>query len=344
MSSSISARTSIRQVAALAGVSPMTVTNVVRERDVVAPDTRARVLEAMRELQYVPVQSALQNRHVETKVLSVLLDYDSTAWYGMNADMFNGLALTAREHGYDLLMHLRRGPEWADDTRQLHLLDRRSDGVILAGLRQDKEALRVLSENGIPAVCCFNTRVPKGIAWVVADNSQAMRLAVKHLVERGHKHIAHLRGPRGHAETNARAKGFALAMKQSGLERYSDIVLDSDWEALPDGETLRELLRCNVTAVICFNDSQALELWRIAEEGNLQIPRDLSIIGRDNWFRGESRGLTTITNPLDGICRASIEALMAIIKGEPAESQHCTVPVQLIERASVATLHSFHTS
>lgn len=336
MSTSSSTRTSIRQVAALAGVSPMTVTNVVRERDIVAPETKARVLDAMRELQYVPVHSAMQNRHVETKVLSVLLDYDATAWYGMNADMFNGLALTAREHGYDLLMHLRRGPEWADDARQLHLLDRRSDGVVLAGLREDKQALHVLAENEVPAVSCFNTDVPAGVAWVVADNAQATRLAVEHLVGSGHTKIAHLRGPKGHAETGERISGFAEAMKSQGLERFAEKVFESDWEAMPDKDTLKELLRHNVTGVVCFNDSQALELWRIAQEHGLEVPRDLSLVGRDNWYRSEFRGLTTITNPLDGICRAAIESLLALIKGAGAGDNCRTVPVELIERNSVA--------
>lgn len=332
-------RTTTRQVAELAQVSPMTVSNVLRRRSYVAPDTRERVLRAVRELNYVPVRSTLQNRHVETFVLGLLCDYEITQKYGVNEKLINALSTTACAHGYDVLLHLRRDSVWGNDAQVANLLDRRTDGVIVEGLTTESENLSILEQHAISAVVCFNNKVPASFARVVLDNAGAMEDAVSYLTELGHRKIAHLTGPSLHSETEARAQGFRSALLRRNLECGDGNLIHppiADWQALPTAETMRHVRSVGFTAVVCFNDSQALELWRLAEASGWSVPKDLSLIGLDNDLRGEVMGLTSITNPFEQVGRLAVESLLQLIQGiPPAECCH-TLPLHLIVRRSAA--------
>src|SRR5580693_2218843 len=100
-------RASIRQVSERANVSAMTVSRVLRGRDdLVSPDTRERVLAAVRELDYIPVRFAAQNRHVETRIVGVVPHMTDLS-RGLDLDTLNGVASTARVNGYDVLLMLR---------------------------------------------------------------------------------------------------------------------------------------------------------------------------------------------------------------------------------------------
>src|SRR5690349_20383217 len=120
----ISSRTSIRQVAERAGVSRMTVSNVIHGRSSkVSPETCERVLQAIRELEYTPVaQPAMQSRHVETRIIGLIFDsIEPEDYWGTMT--FRGLRDAAKTHGYDLLTILRAPERWMLDREELNFLD-----------------------------------------------------------------------------------------------------------------------------------------------------------------------------------------------------------------------------
>lgn len=328
-------RTSIRDVAERAGVSPVTVSNVLRGRDGRASEeTRERVLEAVRELNYTPVSGpAIQSRHVETRIIGLVFDHvEQDDYWG--ATTYRGLRDGALEHGYDLLTLLRARPHWMLDNEELKFLDRRSDGFVFVVPRDRYGVLETLVEHRIPCVACYIDDVPEGVATVVVDNKGAMRQSVKYLVARGHRKIAHLAYHPERIDFHQRMKGYRAAMKANGLSRYAQVVIGDEkdgWQA----QVIELVEEKGVTAFACANDLFALILWNLAKERGWRVPQDLSIVGMDDTPETLERGLTTLRFSSEEVGRRAMQSLVHLINGEAVPRRE-VLPVRLVERTSVA--------
>ncbi len=330
-------RSTIRQVAQRAGVSRTTVSNVLLGRTgVVTPDKQRAVLDAVRELEYVPVRSALQNRHVPTRVFALSLGTPRRVWWNIHAETYDGMCQSALEHGYDLLTLLRPDPDWALDRGEVQFLDRRSDGFVFASpvIGASHATLETLVRHKIPTIVCYRRDVPDGVAWVDPDNRAAMFGAVEHLRSRGHTRIAHLtEESQPIFDTIQRRTHFADAMNALGLTGSADWVVAARYEETPSA--VPALLALRPTAVVCLNDHLALELWDALEAHGLRVPEDVSLIGVDNSIEGARRGLTTMGFSYAEVGRLAIESLVCQIKGQSAAKCSHSIPVALVERASV---------
>ncbi len=344
-------RSSIRQVAARAGVSPMTVSNVLRNRsEKMAEETRQRVLQAIHDLDYTPVRTAAQNRHVTTNAIGVVFLWEMEGVVGYPT--FFGMCRRARQLDHDLTIFLRPEPDWVEPGTEAQFLDRRCDGFIFVGDNR-REVSEVLIRHGVPVVECFSVHPAPGAASVLSDNAGGMRRVVGHLAGMGHRRIAHLAGARDKTEAAERREGFRDAMRGSGLPCHADCIVQADtwgdfWgfgrgngdEGLLTRPFVEAALRLvaaeGVTAVVCANDLFALALWRMAEEKGLRVPEDLSITGVDNTPEGALRGLTSVAQPWDQIGQAAVNAVVALLGGADAADVSRVLPVELVHRASVA--------
>ena len=329
------ARVSIRQVAEHAGVSRMTVSNVMRGRNgIVAPETMARVLAAVRELGYAPVpQPTIQGRHVETRTIGLVFDYIEIEdiW---GAPTYRGMRAAARQLDYDLLTLLRERPEWMLDQEELQFLDRCSDGFIFTVPKERTRVLEALVQHQMPVVSCFVDDVPAGVATVVLDNAGAMQQAVRHLVGYGHRDIAHIAGSAERSDFCHRREGYEAAMRQAGLEPVVTQLTtldDAGW--LPEMQALLQNKR--MTAVICANDFAALKIQQMAVEMGLSLPGDLSIIGMDDIPPAGAASLTTFRFSCEEIGHHAVRAVVRMIGGECAQDCSKVVPVEMVVRGSV---------
>lgn len=171
----------------------MTVSRVLSDRShTVAEETRQRVMQVVRELEYVPVgQPATQSRHVETRILGLI--FDGTPFEGLwGLPTFLGLREAAMAHNYDLLTLLRVRPDWMLDQEELQFLDRRNDGFVFIAPEGRYSTIETLVRHQLPVVACYIADVPEGVPTIVLDNAGAMRMAVEHLVGQGHQRILHL--------------------------------------------------------------------------------------------------------------------------------------------------------
>jgi len=330
----------MRDVAEQAGVSQVTVTNVLRGREArTSSATRERVLRAVHELGYTPVaQPASQQRHVETKVIGVTFDQIDALQDHLGLMVLQGLRDGASRHGYDLLLMLRPAPDWAPDREEVLFLDRRSDGFIFVAPLRRHKVLRALVKHRIPVVSCSSADVPLGVAAVHADNADELRQAVRHLKECGHSRILHIAGPTWNSDERMRGESFAPAMKAEGLAKYSDWILRGP-EAEPWMEPsviFAEVQRKKATAVICCNDGVAIELWKYAEQNGCKVPRDLSIVGINDSAHASVIGLTSVSMGLANMGAEAVETWIALQQGANYKTQSKKTPVQLISRNSVA--------
>lgn len=333
-------RVSIREVARHAGVSPKTVSNVLLERaGRVSPETRRRVFESVRELNYVPVRAAVQNRHIETHVIGLVFDQ---GWESSDAGVrvLEGVRNGALQHGYDFLVMLRTRAPWLHDRAEARFLDRRCDGFIFITPGGQKALLETLLQHGISITACFTSDVPIGVSWVMADNQGAMRCAIEYLVARGHRRIAHFGGPENSYSARKRCEAFEQLLAEFDLPVYEGQIQTAGWGP-GDSQahlTAADLLRYRPTAVVCANDDLALKLWDVARAQQLRVPQDISIIGMDNTLEGAERGLTSLINPLPAIGYEAVNSLIAVMRGGAPEKGCKVIPVDLAERTSVLAI------
>ncbi len=335
-------RASIRQVAERAGVSRTTVSNVLLGRhNMVAPDKRELVLQAVKELDYIPVRPVLQNRHQETRVIAMPMNDTGKIGWSINSGTYQGMCQAAMQHGYDVLMLLRPDPDWAAARSQVQLLDRRSDGIVFASpiIGESQDTFNTLARHSIPTIVCYRRDVPSGIAWVDPDNRGAMFGAVKHLVGQGHRKIAHLTQnpqPQHSFDGRERQRFFTEALHHFDLEARDEWMLSAQFFATtPD--MAQSLVKAGVTAVVCMNDLLAIDLWKACHEAELNVPGDLSIIGVDG-LEAEQYGLTSMQFSFADVGRLAVDGLVDLLCGHPVLQCCREVPVQLVTRRSVRRL------
>ncbi len=337
--SSKGSRTTIRDIAARAGVSAMTVSRVLRGQGTGASEvTSRRVLEVARELSYIAVRPALQNTHLATRVVGVVFDGVDSVKSFVGSHTFEGLRDEAMRRGFDLLLHAQPGAAGGSGLgrEEAAFLDRRSDGVIFISPRERRALLEILVRHGFPVVSCFSSDVPSGVATIAPDNFGAMQRAVRYLHGRGHRRIAFFGGPDWHSDARERREAWAQAMGEAGLQACSGWVESSQGETARHIASAKKLLALKPSAVVCHNDYRALLLDEAARARGLDVPRELSIVGMDDLPEAAARGLSTLRLDFEAAGRAAVQAVLAIIEGaRPAEvSRRLEAP--LIERRSVA--------
>ena len=338
-------RATIRQIAAEAGVSNVTVSNVLRGLNSRASkETCERVLAAAEKLNYIPVKPpTAQNRHVETGVVTLVPEHHDVRHYDLDLFTYQGVIEGARHYGYSVLTMVQREAE-RDGREPLRFLDRSSDGFIFTVSLQEQwtRVLDVVAQNKVPSVVCYNRDVPDGVAWVDVDNRAAMQLAVEHLAERGHERIAFVAGPPDNFDATERRREWSCAMNERGLETHR-IVQGARAGYDTDFEALALVAEMGVTAAICFNDTLALALWQAVEAHGKTVPGDLSIIGVDNRREAGERGLSSVAHSFADVGRLAMDAWVELKNG--AKSVDCCkiAPVQLVPRQSVRDLNGSST-
>ena len=323
----------------------MTVSNVIRDRTgQMGEETRSRVLAAIHALDYVPVRTAAQNRHVATNAIGVVFLQEMQGAVGYPT--FLGMCSRAKQTDHDLTIFLRSEPDWVKPGTEAQFLDRRCDGFIFVGENRP-EISEALVRHRIPVVECYSVSPPPGAARVLGDNESGTRRATQHLISLGHRRIAHIAGPPENLEARQRRDGFERAMLEAGLSvPDAHVVQAGSWGDLwgfgagYDGAITRPVaeaaLKLDVTAVVCANDLLALALWRMAEEKGRRVPEDLSITGVDNIVECAHRGLTSVALPFEQIGRTAIDAILALLEGGKAEDASAVLPAELVHRHSTA--------
>ena len=350
---SIFMRATIRQVAARAEVSRMTVSRVLQgRRHQVNDQTYDRVLAVIQEMNYVPVRPMTQNRPHQTNSIGMVPYHRNPSRNLIDSLTFEGLCDGASNYGHDLLIMLRAEAEWMANREELRFLDRRCDGFIFIspGAHEWQTALETLVQHEIPAVVCYRRDVPDGVAWVDPDNESVVDLALDCLQKQGHRNIAYLggpkttlaqngllanvSGPRTNSDDESRIAYFCAHLSAAQAEPFVLHPADEDWKLARD--EVQGLLDSGATGVMCVNDHMALQLWDHLESLGLRVPDDLSIVSVDNQQSAELRGLTSIGFGYDEVGRHAVKAWHELSQGKPAAQCSHVVPVHLVERVSVA--------
>ena len=326
--------TVMADVARAAGVSHQTVSRVINEADHVRPETRERVLRAMRELDYRPNSVARALVTGRSHTLGVV-SFDTTL-YGPASTLF-GIERAAHEEGYFVSIISVTSLDRASVLGAIERLRVQGvDGILLV-TPQDAAAealLHVPHDTPVVAV----EAAPDGAVPVVAvDQFKGALEATRHLLDLGHRTVWHIAGPSDWLEARQRVDGWMAALADAGAD--APPLLSGDWSARSGYELGKRLATVrDVTAVFTANDQTALGLLRAVHETGRRVPRDISIVGFDDIPEAEffTPPLTTVRQDFNEMGRQSLMLLLDQITATTRSSERVVVKPELRIRESTA--------
>jgi len=276
-------KTTIRDVAAAAGVSRQTVSRVLNDKPDVAKRTRQRVLQVIEELGYRPssiARSLTQGRSYTLGVVSYGVQY-----FGPSHTLV-GIERQANETGYTLHLSLVQQPA-ESGVQILHdMLSYHVDGIIWAvseiGNNRDW-AEREICQISVPVVF-LDMRPCPNLSVVNVDNRKGGAIATRHLLDQGYQRIGLITGPLDWWSAQQRRSGWQHVLEEAGLPIEQDLIVEGTWSAASGERGLRRLLeqRPDLDAVFACNDQMALGALKAAREMGRQVPEDLAIVGFDD--------------------------------------------------------------
>ncbi|RZU71809.1 LacI family transcriptional regulator [Micromonospora kangleipakensis] len=327
----------LKDVAERAGVSVKTVSNVVNGYLHVRPDTRARVEEAIAELNYRPNLSARNLRKGRTGVIALAVPELDIPYF---AELARHVVTAAAAHGWTVLIDQTGGGPEQERKAASGIGDHMIDGLIFSPLALTADDLTGL--DGMPMVL-LGERIDHGPAdHVVVDNVAAAREITAHLIGLGRRRIAAIgsqRTPEG-ASARLRLAGYTAALEEAGIGYDEKLVAPAPaWHRADGAAAMRDLLSSGVRpdAVFCFNDTLALGALRALHEAGLRVPEDVAVAGFDDIEDGRFSipTLTTVAPDKERIARLAVDLLAGRLDGDrEAPPRELTAPHRLATRES----------
>lgn len=326
-------RATVRDVAARAGVSPGTVSKALNGTGQVSQQTRARILQAAEEISFRP--NALARSVFERRSYTVgLITTDSFERFSVPVMLGVEDALGAGQMSVFLC------DSRDDPIREKHyvdvLLGRRVDGFIVTG--RSSNARRPLEvDASVPVVYALTPSSNPDDCSIVVDDVGAGRLAGEHFLRLGRERIAYITGPEWFDASRQRLEGLRNAVGRRGIELVTEPLFGS-WSEAWGRQAANMLLRLapDVDAIYCGSDILARGVGSSLREAGRRVPRDIALIGTDNWelMAGGARPpLTSVDLGLAAVGRLAGERLLAAIAGHPVHGLE-TVSPQLVVRTS----------
>jgi DNA-binding LacI/PurR family transcriptional regulator len=305
---------SMRDVAALAGVSHQTVSRVINGHPSIRPATRDRVLAAMDQLRYRPNRAARALVTSRSRTLGVL-STSAAALYGP-VSAINAIQDAGYASGYSVAVaQLAELTPEAVSAGLDQLLAQSVEGIILIAPQEVVLERMAAARVDVPYVTLLGGTAPAHRELSV-DQVGGARAAVRHLVDLGHRSIAHLSGPMTWFEAQARLRGYTEELAAAGLQRLPSV--EGDWTSASGYRGAQRLLdRGEATAVFASNDQMALGVYHAALERGLSIPGELSVVGFDDIPEAAHfwPPLTTVRQDFADLGRRSVESLLAEVEG-----------------------------
>lgn len=330
-------RVTLADVAAAAGVDRSVVSRVINrdQRLVIKDETRARVLDAVAKLHYYPNAAARSLRTARAGTIGFLIPDLGNYIY---AEIVRGAEEEATTQGVLLLTGIvhEDHPERYVDL----LASGRVDGILLFSDRLSDDTIAALVGTGRPIVS-INQRLSGIAKSVLADDEMASRVAVEHLLDFGHRRVAHIRGPLGSDTAERRLAGYRAALTDAGVDPRDEWIVPSDYTAAGGREAMIQLLdhESRPTAVLVANVAMAVGAIAAATAAGLRVPDDISVASiHDHPLATDiSPSLTTVRMPLAEMGRAGVRALLGL-DGSDTGITVVGSPIELVVRQSTASV------
>ena len=332
---------SVKDVAAAAGVSLGTVSNVMNRPEVVSPATRERVERAMADLGFVRNESARQLRAGTSRTLAyVMLDGSNPFFH----DVAQGIEFAAEDADLSLFICNSNSRAEREEVHLDRLTQQRVQGILITPVDPDATYLAEIAARGIPVVIVDRVRADGGCCSVAVDDILGGRIAVEHLVEQGHTRVAVIGGPESIGQVHERLEGAKRIWAELGLPPDDLVYLPTAALTVAEGRSAGERLaglpaRRRPTAAFCANDLLALGLLQQSIGSGLRVPDDLAIVGFDDidFAAAAAVPLTSVRQPRQELGRAGAQLVLDEATNPHHEHRQLTFTPELVARASTAS-------
>jgi LacI family transcriptional regulator len=330
----------LRDVAQLAGVHAATASRALnpKTRPLVNADTARKVLKAAETLGYLPNPIARSLKTSKSSTVGLVIPDLTNPLF---PPIVRGIEDVLSPAGYSAwIVNTDNDPE-RERAQIESLRSRQVEGLIVATARLDHPLLRRLYEQGLKMVL-VNRRVDGvDMPSITADDSAGIGLAVQHLVDLGHRRIAHLAGPQTTSTGVVRARAFRYAVRDHGLADDPSLIAYCDyWTETEGARALRGLLDGGqqFTAVVAGNDLIALGCYDVFAERGIDCPEQISVVGFNEMpFLDKMRPpLTTIALPHYEIGAEAARMLLEVIDTPDRPPRSVLLPTSLVIRQSTA--------
>jgi LacI family transcriptional regulator len=279
----------IRDIAAAAGVSVSTVSNVMNNRPNVGEETRRRVLRLCRELHYIPNGAGKSLKSGESKtILFNFSDFDRSFYL----KIIEGINDYAAGSGYDLMICTTKSCE-------KYMRNNLTGGCIILDERMKNEVLLRSAGEYYPIVVLDRTLSHPNIKSVVVNNYDPMAELVRESVRRGYRKFAFIAGPEHTDDNRERCGAFTGVLKESGIAFHREYYYSGDYREKSGAQAAKIFMytRDLPEIFVCANDNMALGALKALREGGYRVPEDVAVTGFDDCELAESAGLTTVHIP-----------------------------------------------
>lgn len=330
--SEIQSATTIDDVAKIARVSISTVSRVLNGRDRVHPQTRERVLQAVRDLQYQPSAFAQGLAKQRTQTLGFVIPNISDPFY---LEIVRGVEETTTAAGFGLLVASQ--PRATRDYHSLQLFtQRRVDGLILVGIDLRWSGIDQIVKRGFPIVA-VQQDTKAGLPSITVDNYGGARKLAEHLLQHGIRHFAYIAGSNYTPDNAARLAGLRDVLATHGLNLPDSNIAQGDYSAGSGYKAMLQLLdRPQLPeAVFAANDQMAADALLALRSRGLKVPEDLIVVGFDDLPLATyvSPPLTTVHQPTYEMGLLAAQQVLAAIRGETPLA-HIVLETKLVVRRS----------
>jgi len=328
-------KVTIADVARAAGVSVGTVSHIMSGKKGVSEVRRRRVLDAVKQLGYIPNVHAQGLRTATSKIIGLCLPHGST--YYLNA-LANELEDAASEQGYSILHIFSRQDPDIELKRIKDLLRFRVDGLVIFPTAEAQPSLDFLNAKSVPTVLVDRSNGDERFDQITLDNTRAMEEVARHLIGRGHRHILFVFRSITISVTAARMVGLERAVAQAPEPVQVSLLEAGRGEDLLTDQLARFTAGPNrATAVVVSNSSQAARVLISLKQMQIRIPEDMSVVAFDDtdWSQLVDPPLATVRQPARNIARTAFQLLLDRIARRDIPPQIMSMRPEFVPRGSV---------
>jgi LacI family transcriptional regulator len=337
-------RSTIKDIARRVGMSVTTVSLVLnRKPSRISEDTKRKVLNAARELEYSPNQLATGLITKRTRTLGLIVSDISNIFF---STLVKGIEKVCEKERWSVILC----NSWDMHSRDVELIriltDKRVDGIIYnmnseSDERMAKEIYEILNGSNIPYIEIDSEYSGNARHNVYFDNEKAGYMATRHLIENGHRKIACITGANGIIQSRGRIRGYRDALANAGIREDLGLLVEGNFTMESGFSAVEKLVGKDYTAIFAFNDMMAFGAFKAMKERNIKVPEDISIIGYDDVPFCEilEAPLTTVRQPVYKMGRVAAKNIIKLITSGSDEDTNVTFAPKLIVRKSVKNIN-----
>jgi len=321
----------MKEVAERCGVAESTVSHVINGTRFVSPAMRAKVLDAMRELNYHGNAHARRLARGSSDFLGLIIsDIENPFFPGL----IKAFEFAALRHGYEVLLSTTNYESARTENAFRKMIQNKAPGVAVMTSRVDPSMARLMEQNGIASIFLDSGSVEKGRSDVRLNYTKGAAEAVNYLVNLGHREFAFIAGPQTRPSHRAYQEAVTASLQQAGLKPQ---ILEGENDVESGDQAVQRLLtgRKFPTAILCSNDLTAIGALRALMRAGIHVPDDVSIVGADDipFSALTYPPLSTVRIPREKLGELAFNVLHRMLK-EKEPGSESVLSTELVIRQS----------